>query len=78
MKKILIKANLILIFIFFAITIATAQPGGPGNPPGGNPPVGGGGTQNVPLNGPIFLLIAAGVGYGIMKIKSNNKGKKAN
>jgi len=45
-----------------AATVLKAQ--GPGDP-GGDP--GGGGTTNVPIDGGLTLLIAAGIGYAAKK-----------
>ena len=64
------KATLAAIVFCFAAVIAQAQ--GPGDP--GGDPGGGGGSTNVPIDGGLTLLIAAGIGFAAKK--SYDKRKK--
>ncbi|MCX8470683.1 MAG: hypothetical protein ORN55_02785 [Chitinophagaceae bacterium] len=65
MKKFLNIQTLIVLVILFLPALAHADPTDPGADP------------DVPVDGGLSLLLAAGVGYGIKKVKDNyNKEKK--
>jgi len=64
MKKMILILSITFI-IFFVPLIAYAQ-GAPGDP----------GDPEIPIDGGVSLLIAAGVAYGGKKIAENRKAKK--
>lgn len=56
-----------LVVCLLIADVALAQPGGGGPEPG--PGNGGGGATDVPLDGGVSLLVAAGVGLGIKRLR---------
>jgi hypothetical protein len=73
MKKIIIKAIVILVFLcspVFMQNIFADQPPDPGGGPGGtDPPVGGG----TPVGGGLIIMTVLGAAYGIRKIYNARK-----
>ena len=62
--------KLVTVFLLCcACTMVKAQ--GPGDP--GGDPGGGGGTTNVPIDGGLTLLIAAGIGFAAKKSYDKHK-----
>ena len=57
---------LLLLALFFVANIATAQPGDPGGDP------------DVPIDGGIGFLIAAGALYGVKRVYDMNRNKEIN
>jgi hypothetical protein len=64
MKRIIIKTCIFFTFLFPILLYAQGGPSDPGIDP------------NVPIDGGLSILIAAGVGIGVKKIKDNYYSKK--
>jgi hypothetical protein len=64
------KATFLIVCFCFVSFISLAQGGGPVPDPA---PAGGGG--GVPIDGGIGWLAAAGVAYGVKKLRDRNKNK---
>ena len=62
MSRVILKTAFIMLLIIATLPqIAQAQPGGdPGDP-------------DVPIDGGLTLLIAAGVGYGVKKVRDERR-----
>lgn len=60
----------VLIFIWSTSFFAQAQ-GGPDDGPGGGPEV----PTEVPIDGGAVLLLAAGAGYGVKRLRDRKKKK---
>ena len=74
----ILKSNLLPILLLIIIVMVlplmgiSQDPPGPGDTGGGNPDDAG----SVPIDGGLSLVIAAGVGYGVKKIRDYNKKKR--
>ena len=62
----------IIIMLLPLMGISQEVPPGPGDTGGGNPDDAG----SVPIDGGLSLVIAAGVGYGVKKLRDFNKKRK--
>jgi len=69
MKHIAARKLIIVLIAFFTVLTAQAQP----EENGGDPP-----NNDVPLDGGVSLLIAAGVGYGVKRIRDEKQRRKNN
>lgn len=56
-KRVLNIQTLLLVIVFFSPVLLNAQPSDPGSDP------------DVPIDGGLSVLLAAGVGYGISELK---------
>ena len=66
MKKNLQFLGILVMTMFILLclpTILHAQPADPGNP-------------DAPIDGGVSLLVAAGIGYGVKKVRANRKKKQ--
>lgn len=64
-KRVLNTQTVILLIVLFSPFLLNAQPSDPGSDP------------DVPIDGGLSVLLAAGVGYGIRELKRKNNEKKA-
>lgn len=72
MKRISLYKKPALLMMVFLLTFTTgvmAQPDGNGEDP---PP------NDIPIDGGLSLLLAAGVGYGIKKVRDSRRQEKEN
>ena len=72
MKKVISIISILVVSLFFAISV-NAQVMGPSNPPGGpqpgDQPIGGG----APIGGGLFILLGMGAAYGGRKLYKLHK-----
>jgi hypothetical protein len=73
-KRLLINSLFTLLMIVLVLALPMISNGQVDPPPG---PVGGSNPDaNVPIDGGLSLVLAAGVGYGAKKIRDYNKKKR--
>lgn len=63
-----LKTVLLLFFISISITVFADPGGGTGGDPDGTPA-----DTDIPIDGGLSLLLAAGAGYGLRKIAQKRK-----
>ncbi len=73
MNKSVLRTLAILFFVL-SVAFVWAQPSG-GGPGGGNGPCPAPPCNGVPIDGGIGILAAAGIAFGIKKLRENKKGE---
>jgi hypothetical protein len=60
---------LVMVFVLSIATVSVFAQGDPGTPTGPDP--------DAPIDGGLSLLVAAGVGYGVKKVREKRKKQEA-